>query len=210
MNIPDYMIVGCALCGNKMEPTTPYFLDDEKYIEAALRYKVESVMEDINKKDAIIHFDSIYVDYTDMDAYIYGDISPDADEDDDGPNLYRDDFCYERSILIAAFHCWKSFWAVDLTQKEGTFRRGVEDVRKNEPIVSQIVNCILSKVSSDIDNTLAYYRLLQLVREEARLPYTLLRETPSENKEWVEKYANEILENKELSEKIRQALSETN
>ena len=210
MDIPKYMIVGCMVCGDKMDPSPPCFLDDEKYIEAALRYRVEGVMEDINKKDAKIHFDSIYVEYTGMDAYVYGDISPDTDEANDGPNLYCDDFCYERSILIAAFHCWKSFWAVDLTQEKGTYRAIVEDIHKNEPIVSQIVNFILSKVNSRVDDTLAYYRLSQLVREEAHLPYAILREIPSEHKEWVEKYANEILENKELGEKIRQALSETN
>ena len=33
MDIPKYMIVGCMVCGDKMNPTPPCLLNDEKYIE---------------------------------------------------------------------------------------------------------------------------------------------------------------------------------
>lgn len=204
MKFPEFMVVGCELCGEHMEPVSPIFANEKKDAMSAIMHRVENVLVAINTPGSA-HYEHVDVDISENDVHIYGKVdSQETGLFDGGYDDYDDD---EEDVLIAVYHCWNSVWADNMDGKFSVVRMCVEESNKKDPFVKEVVTRILSKVETDMDETIAFYHLLPIIRDEGRLPYSILEEIPPEHKEWVEKYANEILANEVLAAKIRKALT---
>lgn len=201
MKLPAFMVIGCELRGENMEPTPPIFADEPQDAMGAIMRRVENVMVQINTPGKV-HYKHVDIKTSDRDVYIYGWV------DSAKPGICdANDDCNGKKVLIAVYHCWYSFWADDMDGEGSTYRECVDESNKKDPFVKEVVTRILSKVETDMDETIAFYHLLPIIRDEGHLPYSILEEIPSEHKEWVEKYTKEILENEALAAKIREALT---
>lgn len=198
-----FMVLGCKLDDNSLFPVMPVFTKSKKEAEDVLHFRFGEIMENINnsKNQFATKYKDVNV-YSDTDFIrIYG--TPYTSDDDESEDWGEDS---ENEVCIASLEIHDTIWAVDTTAEHSWFRENVNDAKAKDEFAKPIAEQILTMVKTSLDYDVALYHVLPIVREKGKIPYSILQEVPQNHREWVTKYAKDILADESVAEEIRSAL----
>lgn len=202
--VKGFMVLGCKLDDNSLFPVMPVFTQTKKEAEDVLHFRFGEIMEDINSTQN--RFATKYKDvnvYSDTDFIrIYG--TPYTSDDDESEDWDEDS---EKEVCIASLEIHNTIWAVDITEEHSWFRDNMNDVKAKDEFAKPIAEQILTMAETSLDHDVALYHILPIVREKGKIPYSILQDVPKNHREWVKKYAEDILGNETLAKEIHAALS---